>query len=101
MTQDSETDVQPGLASCSSLLALKAQRERETVLTADAARERALKKIENPQAGRSAILKCTFARVHHTTKIGACEDADIASRGFGTRFWEMKFYHETCRNVGE
>ena len=38
-----------GLAYCSSLLAIKAQRERETALLLDAACERALKKIENPK----------------------------------------------------
>ena len=52
-----ETDVQRGLAYCSNLLAIDAQRERETALLLAAACERAPKKIENPQAGRSAILK--------------------------------------------
>ena len=58
---------------------------------------RALKKIESPQAGRSAVLMSKFARMHHTTKNWRCEDTDIARRGS----WEMNFGHETCRNVGE
>ena len=86
-----------GLAYCSSLLAIKAQRQRETALLLDAACERALKKIENPQAGRSAILKCAFARMHHITK-----NWRLRRRRHGlARLWEMEFYHETCRNVGE
>ena len=70
------------LAHCSSLLAIKAQRERETALLLDA---RALKKIESPQAGRSAVLMSKFARMHHTTKNWRCEDTDIARRGS----WEI------------